>query len=211
MSQINIVVGSPRSGTTVVAGILHLCGVPMFPSLDKAIYGNAGDEWNQGGHYSDLDFHLLILRHLRPLDLWATDWPPDSVVTAEIEAFVAARSAAPKWGAKGMDAWRGAKVLAALGHDVRVIQTQRELLQSQASFEARTGPAHKSIAAALVAEIEADSRRFYDEFQGPKLAVSFDAIFGDTQATVESIAAFAGVAATPEAVAWVDPQQRRFR
>lgn len=210
MSEIYVVIGPPRSGTTLCAGILHKCGVPMFPSLDKAIYGNAGDEWNRGGHFTDSDFHALVSEFLTGLELPVPTWSPDPSAMSAIELLVAERSVAPRWGFKGLHAWIGAKVLAGLGHDVRLVRTSRPVEQSQASFTERTGPVFKDGAPAFVSAVKSLSDTFYDQFTGPKITVDFSAIFDDTQGTVATIASFAGVSATPEAVAFVNPDWRRF-
>lgn len=210
MSEIYVVIGPPRSGTTLVAGILHLCGVPMFPSLDKAAYGNAGDEWNQGGHFADTDFHQLIARFLPGLDLPNPAWTPDTETLATIQNLIQERSVAPKWGVKGLNAWVAARVLSGMGYDVRIIRTSRPVDQSQASYTERIGDAYKESAPAFVSSAKSLVDAFYDDFAGPKLTVSFDAIYDDTVTTVAQIAAFAGVSASQEATAFVNPDWRRF-
>ena len=210
MSEIYVVIGPPRSGTSLVAGILHLCGVPMFPSLAKAIYENAGDEWNPAGHFADADFHNLTSQFLTGLELPVLTWAPDESALSTIAALVAERSTAPKWGFKGLHAWIGAKVLAGLGYDVRLIRTSRPVDQSQASFTELTGEAFKDGAPAFVASVKTLADAFYDEFSGPKMTVDFASIYDATQDTVDSIAAFSGVPASPEAIALVNPDWRRF-
>jgi len=210
MSEIYVVIGPPRSGTTLCAGILHKCGIPMFPSTDKAVYGNAGDEWNPGGHFADSDFHNLTSQFLTGLDLPLPQWTPDQSALSVITALVAERSTVPKWGFKGLHAWIGAKVLAGLSHDVRIIRTSRPVDQSQASFTERTGELFKDGAPSFVAAVKALSDAFYDDFTGPKMTVDFASIYDATQATVDSIAAFAGVTPSTESVAFVNPDWRRF-
>lgn len=210
MAEIYVVIGPPRSGNTLIAGILHNCGVPMFPSIDKAIYGNAGDTWNPGGHFADADFHSLISQFLTGLDLPSPMWTPDGSTLSTIQTLVNERSTSPKWGFKGLNSWVGARVLSEMGYDVRLIRTSRDLTQSKASFVERTGEAFKEGAPAFVESVKTLADTFYDAFTGPKLTVSFDAIYDSTQSMVESIAAFAGVTATPDAVAFVNPDWRRF-
>lgn len=209
-SEIFVVIGPPRSGSSLVAGILHLCGVPFFPSLDKAIYGNVGDEWNQNGHFADADFHALVSRFLPGLALPVPTWTPDESVALTIQALVAERSVAPKWGFKGLNSWIGAKVLADMGYPVRLIRTSRDVEQSKASFTARTGEVFKTDAPTFVETVRAMADAFYAAFPGPKTTVLFDSIYDDTAATVAALAAFAGVTATPAAETFVDPNLRRF-
>jgi hypothetical protein len=183
----------------------------MFPSLEKAIYQNQGDEWNQGGHFADADFHELIATFLPGLHLPDPAWTPDAGTVSTIQALISERSVAPKWGIKGMNAWIGAKILAGMGHDVRVIRTSRPVEQSQASYTERIGDAYKESAPAFVSSAKSLADAFYDEFPNDKkMTVDFDSIYDNTQTTVDSISAFAGVASTPEAVAFVVPSRRRF-
>lgn len=181
----------------------------MFPSLAKAIYENAGDEWNPAGHFADADFHNLTSQFLTGLELPIPTWAPDESALSTIAALVAERSTVPKWGFKGLHAWIGAKVLAGLGYDVRLIRTSRPVDQSQASFTELTGEAFKDGAPAFVASVKTLADAFYDEFSGPKMTVDFAAIYDTTQATVDAIAAFAGVASSLDAVTFVNPDWRR--
>lgn len=210
MSEIYVVIGPPRSGTSLVAGILHLCGVPMFPSTEKAMFRNTGDEWNPAGHFTDSDFHALVSQFLAGLDLPVPTWSPDAAALTTIQALVTKRSVAPKWGFKGLHSWIGAKVLAAIGHDVRLLRTSRPVEQSQASFTERTGEVFKAGAPEFVATAKTLADAFYDDFSGPKMTVDFASIYDTTESTVNAIAVFAGVSASPEAVAFVNPDWRRF-
>ena len=139
MSEIYVVVGSPRSGTSLTAGVLHALGVPMFPSVDRAINGNVGDDWNQGGHFADADFYSLVSPRLPGLSLPDPQWQPDGEALGLIADMIAARSSFPRWGFKGLHAWIGAAVLQQMGHDVRILNTTRPLADSQASYLARVG------------------------------------------------------------------------
>jgi hypothetical protein len=213
MSQIHIIAGPPRSGTTLCAGILHLCGVPMFPSLDKAIYRNEGDEWNPGGHFADAEFHRFAARYLPGLALPSDGWMPDASALSEIGAMIDERSVSAKWGVKGMHAWVAARVLSALGHDVRLIRAMRDVARSQASMESfhRVGESiYAGRTSAFVGSVRTAVDAFYDQFTGPKVTVEFDALFDATATAVGSLAKFAGVVPTPAALAFVNPEWRRF-
>ena len=212
MSEIYVVIGTHRSGTSLTAGILHLCGVPMFPSTEKAIGGNVGDDWNQGGYFADKDFYSLVAPRLPRLALPDPNWIPDNAAAEKIALMILERSSFPKWGFKGAHAWIGAAVLKQAGKDVRLINTSRPLAQSQASYLARIGPDSEwqSGGAEFIAAMKAQADTFYESFPGPKMVADFDATFADPVAAVEAIAAFAGVTSTIAAVNFIDVEQRRY-
>lgn len=212
MSEIYVVIGAPRSGTSLTAGILHALGVPMFPSVDRAVNGNAGDDWNQGGHFADRDFYSLVSPRLPGLSLPDPQWQPDGDVVGLISDMIAARSAFPKWGFKGLHAWIGAAVLQQIGHDVRILNTSRPLEQSQASYVERVGPESDwyTAGADFVAGCKAQADAFYNQFTGPKMIADFDLAFADAAAAVSLIAGFSGVAPTQAAIDFVNVEWRRF-
>lgn len=203
------VIGGVRTGNTILAAMLHKCGVRMFPP-GRAINDNVGDDMNPGGHFADADFHALITRFLLGLQQPTEGWVPDHDTIADIAALVEARRDSGKWGFKGLHSWVGAKVLSALTHDVRIIRTSRPLAQSQASYASHVGELFQAGADAFVESTKVAADAFYDSFSGPKLTVPFDALFDDTAGSVAAIAAFAGVAPAQEAIDFVNPDWRRF-
>jgi hypothetical protein len=209
LMEIYVVIGSPRSGTSLTAGVLHKCGVRMFPE-GRAVNDNAGDEWNPGGHFADADFHELMTRFVKGLEQPTGNWVPDHDTIADIALLVEQRRDFGKWGFKGLHSWVGAKVLASLTHDVRLVRTSRPVDQSKASYKARVGELHQAGAEAFVAEARSAVDAFYDEFTGPKLTVDFDSLLADPLAGVSAITAFAGVFLTTEAIEFVQPELRRF-
>ena len=213
MSEIYVVIGTPRSGTSLTAGGLHLCGVPFFPSTEHAINANAGDEWNRGGHFADADFYSLVSPRLPGLSLPDPQWQPDGDAIGLIADMIAARSAFPKWGFKGLHSWIGAAVLQQIGHDVRVINTSRPLAQSQASYLARVGPDSEwhAVGAEFVASCKSQADAFYESFTGPKMVADFETMLADPAAVMASIAEFAGVQAPQEAIDFVNVEYVRFQ
>ena len=212
MSEIYVVIGSPRSGTSLTAGVLHAFGVPMFPSTDRAINGNAGDAWNQGGHFADADFYSLVSPRLPGLSLPDPQWQPDGDAIGLIADMIAARSAFPKWGFKGLHAWIGAAVLQQMGHDIRVINTSRPLADSQASYLARVGTDSEwhGVGAEFVESCKTQADEFYQSFTGPKLTTDFLSMVADPVAGVASLAQFAGVESTQKAIDFVNVEYVRF-
>ena len=212
MSEIYFVIGTNRSGTSLVAGGFHLCGVPFFPSVQKAIGGNVGDDWNQGGHFADKDFYSLVAPRLRGLSLPDPNWSPDGDAMGLIEAMIAERSVFPKWGVKGQHAWIGASVLHQMGYEVRIVNTSRPLAQSQASYLARIGPDSdwQVGGAEFIAACKEQADAFYESFPGPKMVVDFEAMLADPAAGMASIAEFAGVPVMQVAIDFVNLEFVRF-
>jgi hypothetical protein len=206
------IIGTPRSGTTICAGMLHLCGAPAFPSIDKALNGNQPTEWSPHGDYCDKDFFRLVDQLLPELSYPSESYTPSAEVLAMIPSLLADRDGnSPIWLVKGLVAWQGARVLAGIpGRDVRIIRTTRTLEHSQASFHDRLTESLKPKAYDYIAEIKRQSDAFYDAFAGPKITIEFERMFSDTKSVVNELAAFAGVSPTAEAVAFVDADARRY-
>jgi len=53
-----VILGAPRSGTSLAAGLLSILGVDMGRDIRQA------DEFNPKGYFEDLDFSILIMRIL---------------------------------------------------------------------------------------------------------------------------------------------------
>lgn len=212
MSQITVVIGTVRSGTSITAGGLHKCGIPFFPSTEKAIANNASDDWNKGGHFADKDFYSLISPRLPGLSLPDPAWSPDESAIELITSMIAERSVFPKWGFKGMHSWIGAAVLKQMGLDIRIINTSRPLAQSQASYLARIGPDSEWQVggAEFVAAMKAQADAFYDSFTGPKMIADFDTMLSNPEVGMSLLADFAGVSVTQEAIDFVNVEWRRF-
>jgi hypothetical protein len=212
VSEIYVVIGTLRSGTSLTAGGLHMCGVPFFPSTEHAINGNAGDEWNRGGQFADRDFYSLVAPRLPGLTLPDPAWEPDDDALGLIADMVATRSATPRWGFKGVHSWIGAAVLQQLGYRVRVINTARALAQSQASYLARIGPdsAWQVGGAEFIAGCKAQADAFYAAFTGPKMIADFETMLADPAAGMAALADFCGVPVTQEAIDFVNVEWRRF-
>lgn len=209
MSEIYIVAGPPRSGTSVTAGILHNLGVPM--GLGGFISDNAPDEWNSRGHFADKEFHAFVSDYLKGLEFPAEDWQPDEAGAAAIASMVAPRLAHSKSGIKGLHSWVAARVLRDAGLDVRLIVCDRPVEQSQQSFTERTWQHFKDEAPAFVANTKAAIEALWSVWPEEKrLRVIHADIYDATEATVAAIAAFCGQAVTQEAIDIVDPNGRRF-
>ena len=207
MSEIYIIAGPPRSRTSVTTGIVHHLGIPA--GLGGFVNDNEPDEWNSRGQFADREFRDFVVSRLPLLTRPSPDYVPDDETLAEIRRMIDARSG--KFALKGNNSYVGAKVLRAMGYDVRLIVCDRELSQSQASFVERVDVSLKDEAAQYVADAKADIDALYEAWDADKrLRIDTDRIYDDTKAVVAEIAAFCGVSLTPEAIAIVDHNARRF-
>jgi len=110
-SQVFIITGMGRSGTSLVARFLQSVGIHMGDRLPAA------DQHNRYGYFEDLDFiyfheHILA-RH--GLDYFANPQEPLALIPEEIAAarkLISAKSIRPRWGWKDprtafvLDFWR---------------------------------------------------------------------------------------------------------
>jgi hypothetical protein len=213
MSEVYVVAGPPRSGTSVTAGILHALGVNMgfggFINDNQPIVDESGVVWNAKGMFACRDFHLFCSRYLKGLDRPSDTWSPDSEGAVEMAALLSARSHLPKWGLKGTWSIAAVSPLVSLNLPVRLIVCNREVSHSQESFTARTFSQFKEEAPSFVADMRARVDSVFESFNGPKLAVSFDALFDNTESTLQSLADFVELPLNDDARNMIDPSGRR--
>ncbi len=207
MSQCILVLGTPRSGTSCVAGVLHHLGVPMGERLMRA------DDWNPAGYFQDLDFEEILFDAYDGWGFPAWD-DPRPANYAECAASVAALARQKSethriWGTKSnrlaffLDAFK-----AGAGDDVRIIRTFRPKAQSVASLRERSGRT-----AAWSAGIITRMGNAIDQVSlthPPVLTVNFANLLSDPRTHVTRIANACGLPVLDEAVRWVDPSLRRF-
>jgi len=201
-----LVLGTPRSGTSAVAGILHHLGLPM------GRYLMAPDVWNPRGYFQDIEFENAVVPPLGgtfpPLDSVS----PEDLASGEtaVEALAAAR-AGGNWGLKSN---RVAYFLPALvrgAGDVRVIRTSRPVEESAASFAARSGLSADRAAEIVRDTDEAISRKLAECKLTPALTVPYHALLSDARLWVSRVADVAGLPANAAAEQWIDATLRRFR
>jgi hypothetical protein len=171
---------------------------------------NTPDDWNLKGHFADKEFHAFTTRYLQGLDRPRDDWQPDDEGAALITAMIQSRASYPRWGIKGLHSWVAARVLSAMGLDVRLIVCDRPVEQSQASAVERTWDHFKAGAPSFVADTKIAVESLWDSWQGPKHRVVYADLFDATEATLQSLADFVGLPLNDEARGIIDPNGRRF-
>jgi hypothetical protein len=209
------VLGVPRSGTSMVAGLVHHLGVPMGSDLLPA------DRWNQQGYYEDRQFlsiHRVMSFPHGDDERIAMNMPADTLradphTLARYRRIVRARcDQHPDWGVKDPrlcflfgDLVEAKPATAPL----KVIVTRRPAADSIASvMDMFQFP--NSAATALVGAYGRKLAAHFVEFPAvAKLEVDFDAALGDPVATVAKVAEYLGRPVTKAARQWINPGLRR--
>ncbi len=222
MSTAIVVLGNHRSGSSMVAGVLHHLGVSMGPTL----YGPGPG--NPAGHYEDAEFlalHQAIYGEFRPdgtIDPRRWQFPKPDVQRWDeaYRALVAARrdANAGVWGLKDPRLCFLLPLLvrsaAHAGVGLKFVHVRREWTAVARSLAARDGLDYqyaasvvhnyaRALEAALPAAAEA----------GPVLTVAYDNVLADRGGYVRTLAYFAGVGAKArhsfvEAAFTIDPTLR---
>lgn len=203
-----IVIGTPRSGTSLTAGLLHALGVPMAGAIPTGLteFGlNAvgPNEWNAKGNYEDVEFANLF----NAASLGGRPFPIE-----QFSELLRARSSLPRWGFKHNAAvFYLREILATLyeaGIDHVLLRTRRASRESVQSWAARTGQ--------NLAEATAHIARYADELASwVAFDVSFDALTDRAPETrlaeVQRLADCVGLPVTAAAREFPAPDLRRFR
>jgi hypothetical protein len=201
-----LTLGTPRSGTSLVAGLQHHCGLFMG---ERFWQGLGIEEWNPKGFFADLEFEHLLTRQF--LDQWpvlpATELQDD--VAADLKALMDRRClTGSDWG------FKASRTAAILQHfvsicpfHIKIILTEREPERSVASWLARSGP---GVAREVISNSAACIEAALNSVNVVAIhRVSYDAIFDDRDSTVAALASFIGQSVTRQAIELIDPSLRR--
>jgi hypothetical protein len=204
--MIVVVLGLRRSGTSLVAGLLHHSGVFMgerFAPLDPI--------WNTNGSFEDLDFGNLInnfakVFHVR--DGYILN--PDADKIQDLQTFIGNRAATHKqWGVKGFGLLYLLPEFARhCPEPPKVVVMRRQFASSVNSYFARTGYNMGMIIPQFAHDLY-NLDMVYKTYAGPKIEVQFESLIENPTEEVETIASFCGVTAGNVA-SLIDPMQRRF-
>jgi hypothetical protein len=203
MSTCFLVIGTPRSGTSAVAGILSAIGVDMGSSFGQP------SEANPKGSFDDAQVsgfcHILCRGDYLP------ESPPffGGEHRKEIRRIIQTRRG-PSWGSKE---WRVSfflDVFAELaGGDVRLILTHREAARSCNSWNRH----FQSLKMASVQDFSRAAEwieRAAAASLLPTLHVDFDYLIDRSEEAVVALADFANKPVTPAALSMVSPEFRRY-
>lgn len=132
MSTCILIVGPPRSGSSIVAGTLNRLGVCCGDELMPA------DEWNPRGHYSDEEIAQLLHDWLGELGCPESLTPTMSdEIRERFDAICEKKRSRPLWVAKWFQAPYLFHPLKDRGFDVKIIRCVRDRGRSIASLKAR--------------------------------------------------------------------------
>jgi hypothetical protein len=210
-----LVLPLPRSGSSMVAGILDQLGVDMGPCRPP-------DAANPLGYFEDVRFwwlHRYWSRRYETipgrarLRLPAWDPPLSEVDLRRYARLVRACEQRPQWGAKDPEfCYYAARFAALLRRPFRTIATTRATAAAAASLAAarhftpadgdRVIREYADRQALMLAELESHGIP-------PALAVDYDAALADPEGTVRRIAAHVDLPVTAAATAFVAPRLRR--
>lgn len=197
MSICVLVIGTPRSGTSCIAGVLHRLGVRMalntFSPPRKA---------NPTGFYEDFDLVWLLAN----ADT-ATKEDKEKA-NAELTAGIVERcSSGSIWGAKSFLLLPNLDtVVAACKMPIRIIRTVREKEKSIESWSKAVG-GNGAWIANYAEMLDAKLK----SIETPVLEISFDEMLLNPNVVVGSLSQFVEVETSQQAIDFVDPSLRSVK
>ncbi len=214
MSTCILVLGTPRSGTSCVAGICHKLGIVM----GKELISEDGkprfdwpdvDKWNATGYFQDAPLENLQSAIFND---GFGGWPIAKLKPeheAELAAIIAEReSLGVDWGSKtSRMAYILPHFLRLCNSDVRLIVTSRRRSESLASWQMMLG--HNAAKTRTIIDRAKSAVVSAKNLGVPILEVEFDELLTSPD-IVDRIAHFVGRKVTDEAKAHVDSSLRRF-
>lgn len=197
-NQCILVIGTPRSGTSCVAGIVRHLGIHIGDRL------KSGDEWNRRGYYQDEDLEDILHQYL---GLWQfPKWTTSLTPNQEIKDWASNRAGQKLWGVKSNRIVYYLRSFLEGARNVKIIQTSRHIDHSTASWKERSG-----LEPTPVLNIaEAIPAAFVECGVKPDLIIDYDWLLDNNILGVTKIARFCGVKVNPMAFNIVDKAQRRF-
>lgn len=211
MANCFLVLGTPRSGTSLVAGILHHLGVRMGEEIEPGRWDWAdADDWNAKGFFQDaafVNFGFAVY-----------GWPPPwtvKVLSQEqrdgLQALIAKRSAVGgDWGVKEPTiAYYLPEFVALCPDPVKLILPQRARAASILSWRNRTGD-NAPKAAAVIDGVAAQVTAAVTASLLPSHSVQFNDLLDNRIATVAAIASFVGKTLSDAARDFPDESLRNY-
>ena len=181
MSRCVLVIGPHRSGTSLVAGILHTLGV----SMGEELLGES--EANPKGHFEDLLF-------LKKNDLVVGDWKdpnPGEVSEGFYKYLIKTRLRLPLWGIKDPRLCFTTPFILPHLDEVRFICTHRNALSSTQSLMERDGLSREEAGEITKRYIKAQSKLVLSHPEIPVLHVIFEELLRTPEKVVAEIRDFA--------------------
>jgi hypothetical protein len=206
---------TPRSGSSMVAGILHHLNINMGDRLLPA------NRWCPLGFYEDerfLGLHRLLTfphgdarRAALRLPAAQPARRPD-LVGRYARAVAARKGAGGDWGLKDPRLVFAFDVLAAAAgaEDLRVVTVRRDPAESAASLRSLFGLSF-SEATEVISTYARQRDAVVAAWAGPTLRIDYAGALADPVGTVLALAGFVDRTPTPAALAAIEPALRRHR
>lgn len=197
-----MVVGTPRGGTSLTAGILHHLGIFMGNEFMPT------DDWNPKGTFADIEFEamcnsiygMIVPAYNLPISLYHKD---------KLQTLVEQREALGiDWGFKCSRATFIADEVA-LHTNLKAVVVHRNKETSLQSFMARSSASFNE-SANIILRSHSDVQRFVNTTSIPFIEVNFDDIVDNPVESVTAIASFCGKEVTDNALNFPDVELRRF-
>jgi hypothetical protein len=195
-----LVLGVPRSGTSLVSAVLHRLGVSFAP------WKMVGEGW----HPRDESYEDAELEQWGDKFLDENLQPKDPAYYAQLQLLICQREAAAiDWGISHyylnfvVD-----KFLAACSMPVKLLRTQRPLKASIASYAARLGV--DTDIERTILDVDKKLSEFLDRSSLPILTIEFNRLIDEPESEVTRIASFIGREPAAAAIENIDPAWRRF-
>ncbi|MCK4302621.1 MAG: hypothetical protein KAY24_00070 [Candidatus Eisenbacteria sp.] len=201
-----VVLGTERSCTSAVAGVLHLLGCPM---ASEEFIIKAHPEFNAKGHFEDRRWHELNRRVSRQLGLHKEQ-------EAEYKALIAACRREPIWGVK--DPYfvnMGGLVFSLIEDDLYFIAVHRRFDATVASLQRHhDGGKGTHLVRAQSVGIEW-KKRFFDmlHWVSPLYHLQAERLMTDTEQEIQGILNFLGWSPKEDlqkAIDFIDPTLYHF-
>lgn len=199
-----LVLGTPRSGTSAVAGVLSKLGIDMGVDYLTAF------DMNPKGFFQCLRFEELFdgQEHYMP----RVDLNADPEFAGRLAKVISAKCASGRdWGLKsGRLAFVLPTVLAACVHPVKLIVTERDRKRSKASWRQHVNDEDGNQTADEIIDEAGDAvERAVAKCGLTPLVVNHDHLCDEPEKIVREIAVFVGRPCTEAALSHVDASLRR--
>ena len=190
----------PRTGSSLVAGILHKLGVCMAP--EKVML--KGDSANPTGYFEDAEFMGL---QNDMLGLWYDPTPYFKPYRANYISLAWERDKQPLWGLKDARLCYTYPVMveAMRGREVKVVITERDIENSIASTMKHNGWGD-TLARRVLLDLQKSQKRLLKESGWHSLVLFYEEVLLDPEFYVRQLAEFVGVEYKPEILDFIDPK-----
>lgn len=206
MGTCYIVLGTPRSGTSCVAGLLNSFGIFMGDQFFEP------DEMNPKGYFQDLEFESIFddIIEFIPNPFFRI---PENIVSKVVALVKKRNSSLKEWGAKfKLAAW----VLPQIDEEckksgvvLKIIRTKRNVQSSIDSLAKWSYPHDQHPRESITRAIEAADLALL-KVKSQLLIVDFDLLVDNTQSEIAKLSLFIDKIPTDKTLDFVSGELRRF-